>query len=182
MTAIAERPPLTIALLGLASCALLALVLVLLPSLVLPPDAGIAAPADAKILTRGDLLQLPLASYAAISERPLFNEGRRKDPAQALADASTPTGLPGLDTYRLAGIVISSATRLALVERIASKQIVSVKPGDTLDGRRVEDVEEDNVVFSGAGGVETLSMPHVNGWSRTDGTTAAASAESPSIK
>lgn len=171
MTAISTHPPLTLALGALASLAAFALLLVLLPSPVFPRGAAVPQDEPAPSLSRADLDQPPLTAYAVITGRPLFNEGRKKD--QAPVAVSAEGALPALSTYRLAGIVVSSQTRLALVEKIGSKQMVMLKIGDTLDGRRVDDVEDGAVIFATGGQTETLTIPHVAGWSRAGETPEA---------
>ena len=175
MTKLSDNSPLTLALAVAAAVCALALILVLVPSPVFAPDANIfSATGNVPTLTRADLDQPPLSAYAAITERPLFNEGRKRDVAPVTVTSAG--ALPALTSYRLAGVVLSSGTRLALIERIAAKQIVTVKPGDMLDGRHVDDVEDGTVVFSSQGATETLTIPIVSGWSRGgDGSQANAS-------
>lgn len=166
MNELRQQPPLTLVLGGFTAAAVLALLLVLAPSMVWPPAASIAFPAAGAPLARADLEQPPLQVYAVVSDRPLFNAGRKKD-VEAPAEVASAAGLPDLSTYRLAGVVISSQTKIALVEKVASKQVVTVKPGDTLDGRHVDDIEDGSVTLSGTGAVETLSIPQVTDWTRT---------------
>ena len=166
MTAIAQHPPLTSGLLGFAAFGTLSLLLVLAPSLVLSPAAREELPGPAPRFTPGDLDEPALSTYAIIAEHPLFNARREKDAAPAPVPGTAPA-LPALSEYRLAGVVLSSSTKLALVERVASKQIVTLKPGDMLDGRKVDDIVDGSIVLSAAGASETLAIPHVDGWSRT---------------
>ena len=171
MTEILNHPPQTVALAAFTGASVLALLLVLLPSPVFSPDARIRSETSPPAISRADLEQPPITAYAVIADRPLFNVGRKKDVAPLPVAVAT---LPALTSYRLAGIVLSSQTRLALVEKIPSKQIVTLKPGDMLDGRHVDDVEEGTVVFSAQGATEILTIPRISGWSRAGDTPQAS--------
>jgi len=105
--------------------------------------------------------------FDAITERPLFNPDRKKDPP-----ALPQSAVSGLDAYRLAGVMAMGASAIAIVERRQTKETVTLKIGDTFDGRTVSAISADGVVFSGPAGPEVLSIPSVKGVSitaRSDG-------------
>jgi hypothetical protein len=83
----------------------------------------------------------PASRFASIEARPLFNEGRKPDPA---GRASVPKGAPSLaggelSEYRLVGIVADNVTQRAIVERGGA--VSRVGPGDSLGGWRVEKID-----------------------------------------
>ncbi len=84
----------------------------------------------------------PASQFAAIEARPLFNEGRKADPAGGRAggvQSATPAG-GELSEYRLVGIVADSVTQRAIVER-AGGTTMRVGPGDRLGGWRIEKID-----------------------------------------
>jgi hypothetical protein len=100
----------------------------------------------------------PYESFTVIAERPLFDASRYGEGSSA-GDG----GPPALSTYRLAGLVLSGSVRLALIERVPSKQVVTVHPGDTLDGRHVDDVRADGVHLSAGSDAAVLTAPKPKG-------------------
>ena len=160
MIRLTEQPPLTIALALAAGLGLLLLTSVALPSLVSADAPGEIAAPPRRGISASALAQRPFETYAAVAERPLFNPGRKKDPDIAAAVVSN---LPALSDYRLVGIVLSPDAKLALVTRKSSNQVVTLRPGDNLDGRHVDDVEDAGVLLSGAGSKEVLSIPRADG-------------------
>jgi hypothetical protein len=105
---------------------------------------------------------IPQTEIDAIAERPLFNATRKKD-LPLLSQSS----LPGLDSYRLAGVIAVGTIGVAIVERKQAKVSVTLKTGDSLDGRTVTGITPSGVTFSSAAGTETLSVPKVYGASLT---------------
>jgi len=160
MTKLANTPPMTILLAFFCGAGLLTLFLTFLPSLVWS-DEIISDPAVRiefpTVATRS------FESYAVIAEKPLFNPGHMADPSITNPASQIPT----LDSYRLVGIVLAGNVKLALVERKAVKQVVTLHAGDTIDGRHVDDITESGVALSGSSGPEILSMPKPTrqGWS-----------------
>lgn len=156
MTALSNRHPLTVMLGALAALGLAALLLTLLPSLVWvsAPNRITAAPDEVPVPR---LEQNAFEDYKAVIDRPLFNPGRLKDPPPP--NTATAAQLPSLGDYRVAGIVIAGTVKLALVERKATKQVVTLHPGDMLDGRHVDDINETGLTLSGTNGAEVLTMP-----------------------
>lgn len=157
-------PPLTIALAAAAGAGLLALILVLAPSIVFAPHAAAGIrPLRAIALPPADAR--PFEDYAAIAAKPLFNPARQKDPLPP-PEGEEKDVLPPLSDYRLVGIVIARESKLALVERRAAKQVVTLHTGDDLDGRRVDDIRPNGVVLSGGAAPELLAIPKADGKSR----------------
>lgn len=107
-----------------------------------------------------------------IIEHPLFNSDRKKD-----LPIAAQTTLPGLDTYRLAGVIAIGTSGIAIVERKQTKASVTLKVGDTLDGRTVTGITPGGITFSSAAGSETLTVPKIHGVSL-----AAPVSESSRIK
>ena len=93
-----------------------------------------------------------------IVEKPLFNADRKKDPSPLLQGA-----LPVLDTYRLAGVVAAGDFGIAIVERKQTKASITLRVGDSLDGRTVTGITPGSITFSGPAGSETLNIPKVYG-------------------
>ncbi|GAA0570709.1 hypothetical protein [Rhizomicrobium electricum] len=98
------------------------------------------------------------ADLAAVIERPLFNSDRKKDPPP-----EAQTALPGLDSYRLAGIIITRATTIAIIERSQSKTSSTVKVGDLLDGRAVGAITSEGVSLTYGGRSDVLAVPKISG-------------------
>jgi hypothetical protein len=162
MNALVKHQPLTIVLAALALLGALLLALSLAPTLVAAPDTP--KPRATAEVYLPDIDQVPLARYAVIGAKPLFAPDRRTETAGATP--GTANGQPSLADYRLTGVIISKDVRLALVERMASHQVVTVRPGDDLDGRHVNDISADGVELRDAHGVTMLSVPKLksSGW------------------
>lgn len=114
-----------------------------------------------------------LTSYAAISTRPLFNDGRRKDPPPPPPKPIPP---PDVDNYRLVGLVISGNSHLALVARSSGGGILRLRTGDRLDGWTVTAVNPKGLLLNAPGAVGDLHMFRFSGaaTSRTGAATADA--------
>ena len=146
-------PPL-IALLAAAGLGGLVLIMTLMPSATLPMSADVDASLPPR-LEKPQALRLPaFKSYAVIADRPLFNAGRAKD-ILAAEQSALQQSLPRLSDYRLVGLVVSSGTQRALVGR-PSGDVVMLKPGDDLDGRRVLSIDPRGVSLSSVGHDERL--------------------------
>jgi hypothetical protein len=93
----------------------------------------------------------PLASYAAIVERPLFAPTRRPPPG-----ASAVQG-PSIESrYRLVGIVATGPKRKAFVAEGAQRR--EIAQGDTLDGYTVSEIGQDRVKLSSPSGDAVLKL------------------------
>jgi type II secretory pathway component PulC len=94
----------------------------------------------------------PLASLAAIVERPLFAPSRQAPPGVSVAPAG-----PSIDSrYRLLGIVGTGAKRHAFVAEGTRR--MEIGEGDTLDGWTVKIVAQDQVVLASPAGEVTLKL------------------------
>jgi hypothetical protein len=153
---LSELPIATRVLTGAAGAAALLSLACLLPiSLFIAGSANTLAPLGAEpAMPSSD--RRPLEAYAAIYQRPLFNPGRAMDPQGA--QTAKPGMLP-LDSYRLVGVVLTKDVKIGLVERRDSKQVVSLHPGDDLDGRHVDDVVAAGIKLSGGTAEEILTIP-----------------------
>lgn len=89
-------------------------------------------------------------TFGEITARPLFNNGRLPDPpkapgaaiAQGEAESANDPSL-----LRVVGIVTDRETQLALVQT-ASGATARVRPGDTLEGWRIEKIDVQGVTAS----------------------------------
>jgi hypothetical protein len=160
------RPPLLTMTSALAAVVgLIALLMVLLPTALFGGGAptNSVTPPHVPAIARLDLPTLE--TFKGIIDRPMFNPGRAPDP-QPPAEAAK-SALPALSDYKLVGLVLTKGTKIALVERRQAKQIVTLHPGDEIDGRHVEDIGSDGVHLSGGPVRELLSMPRIAGISRS---------------
>lgn len=167
------RPPLlTMISAFAATVGLIALIMVLLPTAIFGSGAPVSSVTPPHVPS---IAQLDLPAFEAfndIIDRPVFNPGRAPDP-QPPAEAAK-SALPALSDYKLVGLVLTKGTKIALVERRQAKQIVTLHPGDEIDGRHVEDIGSDGVHLSGGPVRELLSMPRIAGISRSGQKDAAA--------
>jgi len=93
----------------------------------------------------------PLASYAAIVERPLFSPSRRPAPG-----AQTALG-PSIESrYRLVGIIAAGTKKKALVADGARR--IEIAEGDTLDGWTVTAIGKDRVALTSPTGDAALKL------------------------
>ncbi len=114
-------------------------------------------PISSPEITYPQILPLkPFEAFSDVTEHPIFNSDRKKDPA------APPVLGPALDSYRLAGVVTAGKTRVALVERRATKAVLSLKVGDSLDGRTVKKITSAAVIFAGPAD-EALQFPVIQG-------------------
>lgn len=97
------------------------------------------------------LRELPPASaFADIRARPLFNAGRKPDPASGPVMGALPPagGAQGeLSEYRLVGIVADRAIQRAIVERSGAPSL-KLAPGDQLAGWRIDKIDASGIVAS----------------------------------
>jgi len=108
-------------------------------ALIPPPRADVPAGRDESVQA-----MQPIARFSAITERPLFSPDRR--PAEETEDETGP-----LSDLRLAGIVISPASREALIVHGAPPAIVHLKEGEAVDGWTVRQIDPGRVVLSSGG-------------------------------
>lgn len=105
-----------------------------------------------------DAPSMPQDALSLITEHPLFNADRQQDPAPQLQSQ-----LPALDNYRLAGVIVTEETSIAIIEKKTSKTTVTLKIGDLLDGRAVKEITANGVLFSGPAAIEILAVPKAAG-------------------
>jgi len=103
-----------------------------------------------------------LESYAPLLVRPLFNPARTPDPVSApvAGPAGTPQGqaLGEISQYRVVGIAGDNQTRIALVRK-GEGSVLTLRPGDSLDGWTVKAIDGRGVSISGGGRTEILAIP-----------------------
>jgi hypothetical protein len=93
----------------------------------------------------------PLASYAAIVERPLFSPSRRPPPGAPAIQG------PSIESrYRLVGIVATGPKRKAFVAEGAQRR--EIAQGDTLDGYTVSEIGQDRVKLTSPSGEAVLKL------------------------
>lgn len=120
------------------------------------------------------LLQLQampaLAEYEDIVNKPLFNADRLPDPVAPAVPGSTPTAggssLGDISQFKLVGIAGDSVTRLALVQKSGGR-LMTLKPGDSLDGWTVSDITAKGVAITGGGRKEFLTIPRASNNAKT---------------
>jgi hypothetical protein len=134
-----------------AGVAFLVLMAVAAPSVVIADAPQSDTTIDPALMRVARSRPLPLANYTIVVAEPLFNEGRRADPLPPPPAPPKPPPLPGVESYRLAGLVLSPEVRLALVSRPQGGELVRLHPGDLLDGWTVEAVDATGVTLSGQG-------------------------------
>lgn len=105
------------------------------------PEPQIKAPPPLKMAAL-----LPKETFGEITARPIFNQGRRPDPASASVDmtmADTET-TADLSQFRIVGIVTDRDTQLALVQTPGGAT-TKIRAGDTLEGWRIEKIDVSGV-------------------------------------
>jgi general secretion pathway protein C len=107
----------------------------------------------------------PLADYALIAERDVFNPGEGPG-------AGAETG----GTLRLWGVAFSGAEARAVIEDTATRRQELYRVGDTIDGTRVASIGWDRVTLDGPGGERTLELSTGAAAPEPDGAPAAAAA------
>lgn len=142
---------------GLASAAILFHTLTASDPSVPGGDVGTAAETPSLDHTRQDFSLAPIADYAAITERPVFSPTRRPAPVPTSEEEPTvepvmedepspPPPPPDLDAS-VAGIVLSTARRIALFRIPTQDRLVPVGEGDELLGWTVVTIEPRTVLL-----------------------------------
>lgn len=83
-------------------------------------------------IDRAPFVPPPLSTFAAIDQRPLFNEDRRPAPIEATAAADAPPQVPL--NILLTGVIVTPQTRIALLTDKTRNQPLSLKVGMPLEG------------------------------------------------
>jgi hypothetical protein len=99
----------------------------------------------------------PLATFGVISEKPLFNVGRRRDPA-ASPSATAAGGLGDAGQFKLLGIASDSGTHRAIILKTGGSPLIA-KPGDVVEGWTVEKIDASGVAISGGARTVMLTIP-----------------------
>jgi hypothetical protein len=111
-----------------------------------PPPVKLAAPAA-------------LTSFDAIAARSLFNPDRKPDPLPPPPEAAKPTVTLGdLTQYRVIGTVRDDRKQLGLVQK-SGGSLLTLKPGDTFEGWKVEKIDARGITISGGERTEVLAIP-----------------------
>jgi hypothetical protein len=148
----------------LAALGILAGVLSLVP---LPPSVFGPAPVvpvlKLKKVPTLEMQAVPeLETYADITMRPLFNPERKPYADSAnYAAAAGPSGSSAggdLSQYQLVGLVTAGDVQLAMIRKSGGR-LLTVKPGDRLDGWSVGTIGPDGVTVSSSGGEKLLAIP-----------------------
>jgi hypothetical protein len=99
-------------------------------------------------------LPRPIESYGGIADRPLFSPSRRPSPTGGGA-----TGRSGHDSLMLAGVILTTSKRLAMIEsKRAAGGAVVVREGQVVEGWSVDSIGADRVVISHNGEVVELLL------------------------
>jgi len=83
-------------------------------------------------IDRASFVPPPLTTFAAIDQRPLFNEDRRPAPVEATAATDAPPQVPL--NIQLTGVIVTPDTRIALITDKTRNQPLSLKVGMPLEG------------------------------------------------
>lgn len=83
-------------------------------------------------IDRASFVPPPLTTFAAIDQRPLFNEDRRPAPVEATAATDAPPQVPL--NIQLTGVIVTPDTRIALITDKTRNQSLSLKVGMPLEG------------------------------------------------
>jgi len=90
------------------------------------------------------------SAFSEIGARPLFNAGRKPDPASGRAGGGEPPAGADqgeLSQYRVVGIVADRTTQRAIVERSGAPSL-KLAPGDRLAGWRIDKIDAAGIVAS----------------------------------
>jgi general secretion pathway protein N len=129
-------------------------------------DAGIPAPGAATVSsppsvtipkTPNRFTLPPLASFAEVTERPLFSSSRRPIAVDA------PQSAERSFSATLAGIVISASSRIIIVSHGDPPVLTRLKEGDDLDGWSVTSIDPNRVLLRRDGVEQQLKLQDVPG-------------------
>ncbi|ANB16796.1 hypothetical protein [Dokdonella koreensis] len=100
-------------------------------------------------IDRAPFVPPPLTTFAAIDQRPLFNEDRRPSAVEAVASSDAPPEVPL--NIQLTGVIVTPETRIALITDKARNLSLSLKVGMPLEGDQASwtliEVNPRSVVF-----------------------------------
>jgi hypothetical protein len=156
-----ERSAVSLALIAFTGLGVATLILVLAPSWTRLDEYNSLEISSPRLFFPEPVHQSTPGDLAMIVKYPLFNADRKEDPPEASSQAKLK--LPALAGYRLAGVIIAGNTSIAMVERRATRAVVTLRIGTDLDGRTVKDITVAGVTLSSSSGLETLAIPKAKG-------------------
>lgn len=137
-------------------------------TLPLPPEPRVtAAPVGdaAEPPVEPEFSMPPLENFAETLARPLFMNTRRPPEPGAepvalepVSKPEPPKPTPKLVGVELSGIVITSASRVALIRSGRGREVVRVTEGEEIDGWTVETIDPDRVVLRQDDAFEELTL------------------------
>lgn len=95
----------------------------------------------------------PLETYAAVTERPLFNQSRRPP---SIADGIAQPSVQG--SLSVAGIVISGRERIAFIRQGNDRKLTRMQEGQAIGDWTIRSISTDRVTLAGRGGEATLLL------------------------
>lgn len=148
-------------LLALIAAGLASAVLVFIPSPMAMLDALEQAPVtEVKAPPHVKVAAMPaLAAFDVLTARPLFNRDRKPDPLPPPPEAPKPAIVLGdIAQFRVEGLVVSGDSQIALVRK-GGAQLLRLKPGDTLEGWKIDKIDLKGIAISGGDRSELLAIP-----------------------
>jgi hypothetical protein len=98
----------------------------------------------------------PFGDFAETERRPLFVSGRRV--IEPVAAPIAPPAPPSFDRGRLAGIVVTGDTRVALIRDAAGGRVRRVAEGEAIDGWIVKAISVERVVLAAERGGSVIEI------------------------
>jgi hypothetical protein len=123
-----------------------------------PAGASNAPPAGSPAAARA------AGTYPAIAEHPLFYPTRQPwaPPPAAETKAPSPQATPvPLANYTLAGVVITSANRVALLKSSSTTKTVTLTEGRDLEGWTLREISRERLRFESGGTTYDMRFPVV---------------------
>ena len=141
----------------LALCCFLAAALYEVTSATPAPDSPSVDTAsvevtDPKVLS---LAAIDIGTFADLVERPMFSETRRP-PVEAIAPIAPRPAAPAKPDLRLTGIALVGGEPRAIIE-VGGRQAELFRPGQTIAGWRLADIEASRIVLQR--GAESYTVP-----------------------
>ncbi len=126
------------------------------------PVAGAPAAISAKTRAATGLETVPLNSFSAFVDRPLFLVSRRPPPA---ADVVASTGLENVSArgvifgpYKFTGIVVTPRVRIAFVTEMKTGKSIVLAEGDKLGVWRCAEIKPGSVILEREGRREVIDL------------------------
>lgn len=102
------------------------------------------------------------STYAVITERPLFNPGRRIVEATVVAaapPAPVKPPVPAFPSIEVLGLAQSSRTAVAVIRVMSEGRVLMLKEGEGLHGWVVSAIDADRIRFERDGEQKDIRMP-----------------------